>query len=494
MSFTQPLSAELESAVGKFFRRVVPLFIVMLICNQLNRSNIGYAREYLEADVGIGAAAYGFGAGVFFIAYAIFELPSNVMMEKFGARIWLTRIMVSWGLISAAMMFVQNATMFYVLRFLLGAAEAGFFPAVIFYLAKWLPNTHRGRATALFVAGSSVAAAISGPLSGPLLSMHGLAGLHGWQWLFGIEGMVSVLVGCIAYFFLDSKISDAKWLTAGEKRALTETIAAEEVEKAANSGVSHRGSRWKMLADPKLLLFCWIYFAIQLSIYANTFWLPSIVRRIEGLTDITVGLLSSLPWICAVVAMYLSARVGDRTGNRKPLLIVALLTAAVGTYLAAIASPWLALVFLCVAAMGFKSASPLFWSIPQSGLHPLVLAPAIAIINSLGNLGGFVAPYGFGLIKSATGEVTWGLYALAAASVLAALSVLAIRRPSGLTALSAGGEVPAGDGAGTPAGDGGGTPAGPGPRNPGADSVADPTKRDLATTAASARPTLETRS
>ncbi|MFF7945008.1 MFS transporter [Nocardia gamkensis] len=427
MSFTRQPTAELDAAVSKFFRRVVPLFIVMLICNQINRSNIGYAREYLEADVGIGAAAYGFGAGVFFIAYALFELPSNVMMEKFGARIWLTRIMVSWGLISAAMMVVQNATMFYVLRFLLGAAEAGFFPAVIFYLAKWLPNSHRGRATALFVAGSSIAAAISGPLSGPLLSLDGGAGLHGWQWMFGLEGMVSVIVGCVAFFFLDSRIEDAKWLTAGERKALSETIADEEIDKAVNSGVAHKASRWRMLADPKLLLFCWIYFAIQLSIYANTFWLPSIVRRIDGVNDITVGLLASLPWICAVVAMYVSARIGDRTGNRRPLLIIALLTAAVGTYLAAITSPWLALVFLCVAAMGFKSASPLFWSIPQSGLHPLVLAPAIAIINSLGNLGGFVAPYGFGLVKAATGEVTWGLYALAAASVLAAVSVLLLR-------------------------------------------------------------------
>jgi len=422
-------SADLSSAVAKFFRRVVPLLIIMLICNQLNRANIGYAQEYLDADVGIGAAAYGFGAGVFFIAYAIFELPSNILMEKFGARIWLTRIMVSWSIISAAMMFVSSAEMFYVLRFLLGMAEAGFFPAVIYYMAKWLPNSHRGRATALFIAGSSVAAAISGPVSGPLLSMHGLAGLRGWQWLFLIEGMTSVVVGIIGYFILNSHIRDAKWLSRGEQDALMAAIEAEEAEKATTSGVQGKGNRWKMLADPKLILFCWIYFAIQLSIYANTFWLPSIVRRIHGLNDITVGLLSSLPWICAVVAMYLSSRMGDRKPTRRrPLLIFALVTAAIGTYLAAIASPILALVFLCIAAMGFKSASPLFWSIPQSTMHPLVLAPAIAIINSLGNLGGFVAPFGFGLIKQATGEVTWGLYALAAASAIAAASTLLIRK------------------------------------------------------------------
>ncbi|EHB45275.1 major facilitator superfamily MFS_1 [Mycolicibacterium rhodesiae JS60] len=433
MSITHPVSTEpspdLSSAVSKFFRRVVPLLIIMLICNQLNRANIGYAQEYLEADVGIGAAAYGFGAGVFFIAYALFELPSNILMERFGARIWLTRIMISWGIISAAMMFVSSPAMFYVLRFLLGMAEAGFFPAVIYYMAKWLPNSHRGRATALFIAGSSLAAAISGPVSGPLLSMHGLGGLHGWQWLFLVEGMTSVVVGIVGYFILNSHIRDANWLSRGEQDALMTAIEAEEVEKAKTSGVAGKGNRWKMLADPKLILFCWIYFAIQLSIYANTFWLPSIVRRIHGLNDITVGLLSSLPWICAVIAMYLSSRMGDRNpAHRRALLIVALLTAAIGTYLAAFASPVLALVFLCIAAMGFKSASPLFWSIPQSTMHPLVLAPAIAIINSLGNLGGFVAPFGFGLIKQATGEVTWGLYALAAASAIAAASVLLTRK------------------------------------------------------------------
>ncbi len=425
---SQQQDPALATAIGKVFRRVVPLFVLMLICNQLNRSNIGYAETYLEADVGIGATAYGFGAGLFFIAYALFELPSNVLMERFGAKVWLTRIMVSWGLVSAAMAFVSSPMMFYVLRFLLGAAEAGFFPAVIFYFTRWLPDSHRGRATALFVAGSSIAAAISGPLSGPLLSLDGLGGAHGWQWLFGAEGALSVVVGIGAFFFLDSKIADARWLSDSEKAALTNSISTED---AAKSTVEEdTGSRWRLLLQPKLLLFCWIYFAIQLSIYANTFWLPSIVRRIDGTNDITVGLLSSLPWICAVIAMYLAGRAGDRSGDRRPLLVIALLTAAVGTWLAAVVSPWPALVFLCLAAMGFKSASPLFWSIPQRSLSPRIVAPAIAVINSLGNLGGFVAPFGFGFIKDQTGTVTYGLYALAVASLLAAVSVLLFRQRS----------------------------------------------------------------
>ncbi|MBQ6639521.1 MAG: MFS transporter [Saccharopolyspora sp.] len=425
---SQQQDPALATAIGKVFRRVVPLFVLMLICNQLNRSNIGYAETYLEADVGIGATAYGFGAGLFFIAYALFELPSNVLMERFGAKVWLTRIMVSWGLVSAATAFVSSPMMFYVLRFLLGAAEAGFFPAVIFYFTRWLPDSHRGRATALFVAGSSIAAAISGPLSGPLLSLDGVAGAHGWQWLFGAEGALSVVVGIGAFFFLDSKIADARWLSDSEKSALTNAISAEDAAKSTvDSGT---GSRWRLLLQPKLLLFCWIYFAIQLSIYANTFWLPSIVRRIDGTNDITVGLLSSLPWICAVIAMYLAGRAGDRAGDRRPLLVIALLTAGVGTWLAAVVSPWPALVFLCLAAMGFKSASPLFWSIPQRSLSPRIVAPAIAVINSLGNLGGFVAPFGFGFIKDQTGTVTYGLHALAVASLLAAVSVLLLRQRS----------------------------------------------------------------
>ncbi|MGN7250971.1 MFS transporter [Arthrobacter sp. SAFR-014] len=424
---------DLASAMKKFFRRVLPIMLVMLVCNQLNRSNIGYAQDHLQADVGIGAAAYGFGAGLFFIAYAIFELPSNVMMEKYGAKVWLTRIMVSWGIVSFLMAFVQNETMFYVLRFLLGAAEAGFFPAVIFYFARWVPAGQRGKATAIFIAGSSVAAALSGPIAGLLLSLHDVLGLRGWQWLFGFEGVLSVVVGITVFFFLDAKVQDAKWLTAGEKSALTATIAQEDAQHTtANGKQDGKVNRWKMLLNPQILLLCGIYFSVQLSIYANTFWLPTIVKQIPGTTDLSVGFLSSIPWVCAVFAMYFAAKWQDKAKSKRPLLVAALLVAAVGTLAAAVASPVLALVFLAVAAMGFKSASPLFWTIPQSTLHPLVLAPAIAIINSLGNLGGFVAPFGFGIIKEQTGSVVPGLFALAAASTAAAILVyfLKERKPA----------------------------------------------------------------
>ncbi|MEV4953541.1 MFS transporter [Paenarthrobacter nitroguajacolicus] len=416
---------DVAHATKKFFKRVLPIMLVMLVCNQLNRSNIGYAHEHLEADVGIGAAAYGFGAGLFFIAYAIFELPSNVLMEKYGAKVWLTRIMISWGLVSFLMAFVQNEMMFYVLRFLLGAAEAGFFPAVIFYFARWVPVGQRGKATAIFIAGSSVAAALSGPIAGMLLSLHDVLGLRGWQWLFGFEGLLSVAVGCVVFFLLDARIQDAKWLTPAEKTALSQAIADEDAQHT--QGANGKVNRWKMLLNPQILLLCGIYFSVQLSIYANTFWLPTIVKQIPGTTDLSVGFLSAIPWVCAVFAMYFAAKLQDKAKAKRPLLVVALLIAAVGTFAAAIATPVLALVFLAVAAMGFKSASPLFWTIPQSGLHPAVLAPAIAIINSLGNLGGFVAPFGFGIIKEQTGSVIPGLFALAAASTIAAGLVYFLR-------------------------------------------------------------------
>ena len=409
---------DVATATKKFFRRVLPIMLVMLVCNQLNRSNIGYAQAQLEADVGIGASAYGLGAGLFFIAYAIFELPSNVMMEKYGAKIWLSRIMISWGLVAFLMAFVRDETMFYVLRFLLGAAEAGFFPAVIFYFARWVPAGQRGKATAIFIAGSSVAAATSGPIAGLLLSLDTALGLHGWQWLFGFEGMLSVVVGAVVFFLLDARVQDAKWLSDNEKSALGTAIAEEDARHA--SAAEGRLNRWKMLLNPQILLLCGIYFAIQLSVYANTFWLPSIIRRIPGTTDLSVGFLSAVPWVCAIVAMFFAARWQDKAKSRRPLLASALLLAAAGTLAAAVASPALALVFLSVAAMGFKSATPLFWTIPQSGLHPMVLAPAIAIINSLGNLGGFGAPFGFGIIKEQTGSVVPGLFALAAASTLTA--------------------------------------------------------------------------
>jgi MFS family permease len=287
--------------VAKVKRHVLPLFVIMFIVNYLDRVNIGFVRPHLESDLGISAAAFGFGAGLFFIGYALFEVPSNMLLQKVGARLWLTRIMFTWGLVATAMAFVQNETQFYVLRFLLGVAEAGFFPGVIYYFTRWLPAAERGKAIAIFLSGSAVASLISGPLAGALMQIQGM-GLHGWQWMLFIEGMASVALCFFVFFWLDSKPHDAKWLSREEQDALVAAIDQEQREREAGGVV--KASSWSLLKDRQILLFCLIYFCIQLTIYAATFWLPSIIKRMGDLSDLQVGFFNSIPWLISIIAMY----------------------------------------------------------------------------------------------------------------------------------------------------------------------------------------------
>ncbi|WP_212912033.1 MFS transporter [Streptomyces sp. TS71-3] len=398
----------------------------MFVANYMDRVNLGFAQDQLRADVGLSAGAFGLGAGIFFIAYAIFEVPSNMLMERFGAKVWLTRIMISWGVVAGAMAFVTNAETFYALRFLLGVAEAGFFPAVIYYFSRWLPDSHRGRATSIFLMGSGTATVVVGPISGALLEMHGVWGHAGWQWMFFIEGVFSIVLGFVVYRFLDSGIEGARWLTDEEKTGLVAVIDAEQQVRAEQRR-TEQVSRWRLLADPQMLLFLWIYFAINVALYAVTFWLPSIVDDIGGLSDFQVGLLTAVPWLFAILAVWVAGRLSDRIGKRRPVLMVLLVLGGVGTLLAVFVSPWVGLGALCLAAMGFKPASPIFWTIPQSYLDARAAAPGIALINSLGNLGGFVAPTAFGIIEDATGSTKAGLVGLTVIGFLAALSVLLIR-------------------------------------------------------------------
>ncbi|MZD06683.1 MFS transporter [Streptomyces sp. SID5785] len=424
-------SPAVQSAVHKIFRRVVPLFFVMFVANYMDRVNLGFAQDQLRADVGLSAAAFGLGAGIFFIAYALFEVPSNMLMERFGAKIWLTRIMITWGLVATAMAFVNSPGMFYALRFLLGVAEAGFFPAVIYYFSRWLPDSHRGRATSVFLMGSGTATVIVGPISGALLEMHGIWGHSGWQWMFFVEGVVSVVLGFVVYRFLDSSVEAADWLSRDEKDGLVAVIDAEQRARSRTDGEDTAGratvSRWRLLADPQMLLFLWIYFAINVALYAVTFWLPSIVDDIGGVSDFQVGLLTAVPWLFAIGAVYVAGRLSDRIGRRRPVLVGLLLIGGTGTLLAVLVSPWVGLGALCLAAVGFKPASPIFWTIPQSYLDARAAAPGIALINSVGNLGGFVAPTAFGLIEDATGSTEAGLVGLTVVGFLAALSVLLVR-------------------------------------------------------------------
>jgi MFS family permease len=412
-----------QRAVGKFLRRMLPILVLMLLVNQMDRTNVGFVQDELRADVGVGATAYGLGAGLFFIGYALFEVPSNMWLERFGARVWLTRIMITWGLVIVAMCFIHNVWMFYGLRFLLGVAEAGFFPGVLLYFTQWLPDSSRGRASAIFLGGSATAYIVTGPITGALLELHGAGGIAGWRWMFALEGAFSILVGFIAGFFLVSRIQDAKWLTQEEKDALREAVARDREARDRAPSVS----RWKLIFHPQVVVLTSVFFAMALTGYAITFWLPSLVEEIGGLSPFQIGLLSAIPWICAVIAMYTTSHFTDRAPDRRPYLAIALVLSACGTFLATLGSPWFGLAALTLAAVGGKCAATLFWPMAQSGLDLKIAAPGLALVNSLGNLGGFVSPTLFGYLKDTTGSTNGGLYTLSAASVLAVVGVAFVR-------------------------------------------------------------------
>ncbi|AQL37613.1 MFS transporter [Pseudomonas syringae pv. actinidiae ICMP 9853] len=414
----------LARAASKVKRHVLPLFVVMFIVNYIDRVNIGFVRSHLETDLGIGAAAYGLGAGLFFVGYALFEVPSNLLLQRYGARAWLTRIMFTWGAAAMAMAFVQGETSFYVLRFILGAAEAGFFPGIIYYFTQWLPSSDRGKAMALFLSGSAIASVISGPVSGALLGVEGL-NLHGWQWMFLIEGFASIVLCGFVWFWLQSHPHEATWLSDEEKTALTTAIAEEQRQREATQTV--RPTLLRLLADRQIMLFCFIYFSIALTIYGATFWLPSMIRKMGSFSDFEVGLFNSVPWIISIVAMYGFAALAARFKHQQAWVAVTLVIASVGMFMSTIGGPVFAFVAICFAAIGFKAASALFWPIPQGYLDARIAAAVIALINPIGNLGGFVAPTTFGFLEQTTGSIQGGLYGLAATSLLAALVIFFAR-------------------------------------------------------------------
>ncbi|QBQ99393.1 MFS transporter [Paraburkholderia pallida] len=427
----------LDSASAKVKRHVLPLFLIMFIANYIDRVNVGFVGAHMKADIGLSAAAYGLGAGLFFVGYAIFEVPSNILMQKFGARAWLTRIMGTWGIVAASMAFVHNDTSFYVLRFLLGIAEAGFFPGVVYYFAQWLPQKERGKAVAIFLAGSAFASVLSGPVTGALLSVRGL-GLSGWQWMFLIEGAFSVALCGASWLMLKSRIRDAHWLSAAEQTALETCMASEQAEREAATGAHVPVMR--LLRDPQIVLFCFLYFAIQLTIYAATFWLPTIIRKMGGLTDFQVGLYNTIPWMIAIVAMYCFALLSAKYRFQQAWLAVALVIAACGLFASTSADPVFSFVAICFSAIGFKAASSLFWPLPQGYLDTRVAAAVIALINSIGNLGGFFAPATFGYLQQHTGSITGGLYGLGVTSLIAAAVAFLARNTPSLRAFA---EAPA---------------------------------------------------
>lgn len=418
-------AATADATYRKVSLHLIPLLFISYIASYLDRVNVGFAKLQMQSALQLGEAVYGLGAGIFFIGYFLFEVPSNVLLHRVGARRWIARIMVTWGLLSAASMFVSSSTSFYIVRFLLGAAEAGFLPGVILYLTYWYPAVRRGKAISLFMSAIAFAGILGGPLSGWILQeMDNRHGLQGWQWLFLLEGLPSVFLGILVWFGLTDRPKDAAWLTPAEHELIARDIAADGKGKA-------EGSVLGVMANWQVWLLSLVYFSFVSGVYAISFWLPSIIKSagVQGTLDI--GLLSAIPWTFSVVAMYISARSADRHLEHRWHCAVAALIGAAGL----VASVQfhdnliIAMAGLTVATIGIMATIPVFWGMPTALLGGVAAAAGIAFINSFGNLSGFVAPYMMGLIKQATQSTNAGLYVLAALLVIGA--ALALSVPAG---------------------------------------------------------------
>jgi len=413
--------ASLEAINSKVMRRLLPFLLLMYVLAFLDRANIGFAQKALQHDTGLSNAAFAFGAGVFFIGYALFEVPSNLLLHRVGARAWMCRIMVTWGLVSASLCFAHTPTAFYAVRFLLGVAEAGFFPGVIYYLTHWFPQSARARAVGVFYFGAPLAFIFGSPLSGLLLELHGTAGLAGWQWLFLIEGGMATAVGVWAFWYLDNRPEDARWLDDAQRTTLRAALDANARDASAHGPRNTLAA----LLDRRVLGLSAIYLLIQMSVYGVIFYLPQQVAALLGTAvGLRVGLVAALPWLCALVVTWIVPRRADRTGGHRRWAVALLVLAGLGIGVSGLAhSPLLGLAALCCAASGFIAAQPLFWTFPTRYLTGAAAAGGIALINSLGGLGGFIAPSLRTAAEYTFASTSAGLLVLGAASLLAALLI-----------------------------------------------------------------------
>lgn len=402
--------------------RIVPFLMFCYLVAYLDRVNVGFAKLQMSSDLHFSDTVYGFGAGIFFIAYFLVEIPSNIILHRVGARLWMARIMITWGVISSGMAFVTTPTAFYVMRFLLGLAEAGFYPGVILYLSYWYPSHRRGKMFAAFAAAVPLSGLIGGPLSGFVLhEFSGVMNHAGWQWLFFLEGLPSIAAGIGAIFLLTDGISKARWLTADERELLEERIRKDSTHKANHSlgEVFRNGRVWLLTA---------IYFCMICGFYTVGFWLPTLISSTGVKDPLQVGLLTAIPYGAAAATMLLVSRSADRRRERRWHLAFTAVLGGVGLIMSAAFGdqPVLAMIGLTLAAMGGLSTLPMFWSLPTAFLGGSGAAAGIALINSWGNLAGFVSPYLIGFIKDLTHSANLGLYAMAAALFLGALLTFAV--------------------------------------------------------------------
>jgi MFS transporter, ACS family, tartrate transporter len=407
-----PVAARSEvetSTIRAISWRLIPFLVVAYFFSYLDRVNLGFAALTMNAELRFSPTIFAWGAGIFFIGYFIFEVPSNLALEKFGASRWIARIMVTWGIISALMSLVSGEWSFYILRFLLGVAEAGFFPGIILYLTYWYPAQYRARFLAAFAIAVPVSTVIGAPVSGLLLGLEGVMGLKGWQWLFIIEGVPSALLGIVTWFYLTDRPERATWLTGEQKAWLAARLNAEIAAKQA----ARHLTLGEALSSPKVIALSLVYFGFVGALYGMQFWLPQIVKAF-GLTNAQTGFVTAIPYLFGTVAMILWARHSDATRERvfhvgAPLLLTAL-ALAVSSYMR---DPSLTMVALTVAAIGVFCTFAVFWTLPTAWLAGTAAAGAIALINSIGNLAGFGGPYLIGWVKEATGTTSTGLLVLA---------------------------------------------------------------------------------
>lgn len=420
------MERELETRVlRKITWRIVPFIMVLYLIAFIDRVNIGFASLTMNQDLGFSSTVFGVGAGIFFLGYFIFEVPSNLILHKLGARIWIARVMITWGLVSGAMALVQGTTSFYILRFLLGVAEAGFFPGIILYLSYWFPARRRAAVTAMFMAAAPLSTAIGSPISGALLEMHGIWGLAGWQWMFIIEAIPALVFGVVVFFYLTDRPEKAKWLSIDERTWLAKTM---EEDQAGKPKTSH--SIWAGLADIRVLALSLVYFGTSAGLYTLGIWAPQIIKSF-GLSSFQVGLINAVPAIFAVVGMILWARHSDKSGERTWHVVGACLLAAAGLAFATGAtSVFAVLMALTLVNIGISASKPPLWSMPTLFLSGPGAAAGIATINSIGNLGGFVGPSMIGWIKDATGSFAGGLYFVAALLLVSATVTLILARSS----------------------------------------------------------------
>lgn len=425
-----------QRTIAKVTKRLVPFLIICYFAAYLDRVNVSFAKLEMDKELGLTETIFGLGAGIFFFTYFVFEVPSNLALERFGARKWIARIMLTWGIISGAMAFIpnlarafgfSNETMFYIVRLLLGAAEAGFFPGIIFYLTLWFPSVYRARIVGYFMVAVPLSSVIGSPISGYLLGAHGF-GLVGWQWLFILEALPAIILSVIVFFYLTDRPRDAHWLSPEEHDWLVDRLDAEERQRKAAEDFSIS----QALLSPRVWALCVVYFGIVSANYGTAFFLPTIVKAF-GLTNAQTGWLAVLPYLAGAIGMVLWGHRSDRKMERKGHAAAAMLLAALGIGVAGYSDvPVIRMTALTVGAIGVFGVLPVFWTLPTAFLSGAAAAAGIAIINAIGNLAGFVGPSVMGFLKDRTGSFSTGLYAIASMVVVAMIVVLSLHHDRAL--------------------------------------------------------------